>query len=166
MSIEGENSSISESARSITRNPLMTTSGPWGHSMQGNDPVGAPAPGEYAPVYDEAPQPSEEQPLDRLAQLESYIENYVQPLAESMQKVVSKMEVMDSDLKFLAKRVGELRDNNNENEVDMLGLMRAVSALQEDVALLKQYNNNTSEHAMDPLIQIHTPLETPLDRHD
>lgn len=88
-----------------------------------------------APGFVEAPV---ELPMDRVTKLEQYIENYVQPLAESVQMLVSNMEKQEQRLQSLENRLDEIKKLTEENDSDFVGVFKKLVEFSDSVDLMKQ----------------------------
>lgn len=116
MSQEEQPLTTSEVHRSATHHPLRAE-GPR------HLPLTKGRPEDFPPIEHEL----EDVWTPKIEALEAYIENYVQPLAESVEKIVSRMEVIESQLDFLSNRVNELRNQSLQDGMDISECMKRIT---------------------------------------
>ncbi len=136
--------SISESHRSATHHPLRTD-GP--RKLYNPDLV--PPAQELEDVW-----------TPKIEALEVYIENYVQPLAASVEKLVTQMESFEERLSFLSNRVNELRHQELEDGLDITQLYKQLAELKAATA-----GTEWTPPGLTP-IEISQALSSPLDAPD
>jgi prefoldin subunit 5 len=74
---------------------------------------------------------------DRVTAAESYIENYVQPLAESVEKLVSFMDQLEVRITKIEQSIQELKEQSSENDSDFATIFRKMSELSASMEIVK-----------------------------
>jgi uncharacterized coiled-coil protein SlyX len=66
---------------------------------------------------------------DRMTITETYIENYVQPLAGSVERLVTFMDQLELRMSKLEQAIQELKEQASENDSDFATIFRKLSEL-------------------------------------
>lgn len=66
---------------------------------------------------------------DRMTTTETYIENYVQPLAGSVERLVTFMDQLELRMSKLEQAIQELKEQASENDSDFATIFRKLSEL-------------------------------------
>jgi uncharacterized coiled-coil protein SlyX len=74
---------------------------------------------------------------DRVTAAESYIENYVQPLAESVEKLVGFMDQLEARMAKVEQSIQELKEQSSENDSDFATIFRKMSELSASMEIVK-----------------------------
>jgi prefoldin subunit 5 len=74
---------------------------------------------------------------NRVTAAESYIENYVQPLAESVEKLVSFMDQLEVRITKIEQSIQELKEQSSENDSDFATIFRKMSELSASMEIVK-----------------------------
>lgn len=75
--------------------------------------------------------------IERIASVQSYVENYVQPLAESVQKLVSFMDQLESRMSKMEQTIQELKEAASENDADFAQVFKKLSELALSTEIVK-----------------------------
>ena len=66
---------------------------------------------------------------DRMTTTETYIENYVQPLAGSVERLVTFMDQLELRMSKLEQAIQELKEQASENDSDFATIFRKLGEL-------------------------------------
>ena len=102
---------ISDASRSATHHPLKS-------------------------VHPMAAEPSKEMSA-RIDKLEEYIENYVQPLAESVQMLVTRMHEQEARIGTVEKQMLDLKELTSENDKDFISVFKTIVELKDEMEVIK-----------------------------
>ena len=74
---------------------------------------------------------------DRMTITETYIENYVQPLAGSVERLVTFMDQLELRMSKLEQSIQELKEQSSENDSDFATIFRKLSELSASMEIVK-----------------------------